>query len=283
MIADVKPEETACGHRLRFDSFSCRILGISMNFKRIFFFSLLLAISAPLAAEWDCQLTDNGQARSETAPCEPFSGSIIPSNELRAQGDGARGMPGASLTTLFANDNQFAGNTFDLEAFVDLTITGFDVNISDGTETTIAIYWRPGSSVGFESDPAGWTLLGTDSVTPAGEDVPTYVDIGGLALEAGQVYGIYVDVQSYPSASMLYTNGGPTTFSNADLSLTTQYGKGDPAFTGSNFFPRQWNGTIYYLAGEPVPALAVPVNGLTALLLLLTLMIATGVWHLRRN
>jgi hypothetical protein len=73
------------------------------------------------------------------------------------------------------------------------------------------------------------------------------VNVGGLTLAAGQVYGIYVDLQSYPSANLQYTNGGPTTFSNADLSLTTFHGKGNPAFTGTSFFPRQWNGTVRYL------------------------------------
>ena len=151
-----------------------------------------------------------------------------------------------SLTTLFAANNSFAGNTFDLVPAVDMTVTSFDVNLGPGAATTMAIYWRSGTSTGFESNPAGWTLLGTAVVTPAGLNLPTPVPIGGLALTAGNTYGIYVDVQSYPSASLQYTNDGPLTYSNADLSLTTNGGKGNPAFTGATFFPRQWNGTVYY-------------------------------------
>ena len=35
----------------------------------------------------------------------------------------------ASLTTLFAQDNNFAGNSFDIVAQTDLTVVGFDVNL----------------------------------------------------------------------------------------------------------------------------------------------------------
>lgn len=150
------------------------------------------------------------------------------------------------LTTTYATNNSFAGNTFDLKPAVNLTVNSFDVHLSNlGAAVTIAIYWRQGTAQGFESSPAGWTLLGTANVVSQGRGVATPVPVGGLRLGAGGTYGIYVDVQNYPSASMLYTNGS-NTFSNTDLSLTTLIGKGNPAFTGSTFSPRQWNGTIYY-------------------------------------
>jgi hypothetical protein len=155
---------------------------------------------------------------------------------------------GQSLTTLFATDNNFAGNTFDVVASNPVTLTGFAINLSNpGSTSQIDIYYRIGTAVGNESSPSGWILLGSDSsVVSNGVNVPTPVNIGGLALVVGQVYGFYVDVASYPSANLQYTNGGPTVYSNADLSLTTNNGKGNPAFSGGNFFPRQWNGTIFY-------------------------------------
>ena len=155
-----------------------------------------------------------------------------------------------SHTTLFASNNGFAGNTFDVQVTTPLQITSFDVNLNNaGSTNTIAIYWRAGTSVGNQSSAAGWTLLGTDSgVVSAGDNGASGVNVGGLILQTGQVYGFYVDIQGYTGATLLrYTNGGPTTFTNADISITTQFGKGNPAFTGRNFFPRQWNGTIHYV------------------------------------
>ena len=207
--------------------------------------ALLLLQGSTVLAQAAAGRNDDGTPRratsslTATAPRLPEASSRV-----------AALAPG-SLTTLFTAGNSFAGNTFDLVPAVDLTITSFDVNLGAGTNTTMAIYWRTGTASGFESNPAGWTLIGTAVVTPAGVGLPTPVPIGGLTLAAGNTYGIYVDVQSYPSAVLQYTNGGPTTFSNADLSLTTHHGKGNPAFTGTSFFPRQWNGTVYYDTVDP--------------------------------
>lgn len=162
-------------------------------------------------------------------------------------GIAAPALASAELTTTYVSNNSFAGNTFDLRPTVNMTVQSFDVHLSNaGASVTIAIYWRPGTANGFESTPAGWTLLGTANVTSNGQGLRTPVPLGGLSMLAGQTYGIYVDVQNYPSASMLYTNGA-NVYSNSNLSLTTLYGKGNPAFSGSTFSPRQWNGTIHYV------------------------------------
>lgn len=155
----------------------------------------------------------------------------------------------ASITSLFASNNQFAGNTFDLQASVPLQVTGFDVNLATAGGThTIAVYYRTGTALGAESSAAGWTLLGRDTaVVGAGLDAASSVSVGGLTLTPGIVYGFYVDLESYPSNSLRYTNGGPATFTNGDLSLTTYHGKGNPVFTGTSFLPRQWNGTVHYV------------------------------------
>lgn len=154
-----------------------------------------------------------------------------------------------SLTTSFNSDNQFAGMTFDIENIgaTPITISSFEVSCSDGVAATFTIYDRVGTALGFESNAAGWNVLGVDSnVDCVGQDLPTPVLIGGLTIDPGELYGFYVDVTSYPNGTLRYTNGGPTTFRNSELSLTTYHGKGNPAFTGSSFFPRQWNGTVVY-------------------------------------
>lgn len=248
----------------------------------------LLAATSLVAAE-DCHLNDDGSERYSPEPgAEECVVEIAPDPRVETRSGNSRGVSAASLTTLFAANNSFAGNTFDLEPNVNLTVTGFDVNLNPtGTDTTIAIYWRNGTANGNQSSSAGWTLLGTDTVAPAGIDNPTFVDVGGLDIDAGNTYGIYVDVQSYPSSSMQYTDGGPTTFSNADLDLTTYHGKGDPAFDGSDFFPRQWNGTVYYEPRgepiEPIEPVSVPAFTFLGFGLLLLILSGCGMWVLRRS
>lgn len=221
-----------------------------MNVQRLLVLALALAViglAAPAVAQTDCDRYDSGVLRPPSDP--------NPDVACGGPGPGPAPEPQlgtGSLTTLFTAGNSFAGNTFDIVPNVDITITSFDVHLDPtGTPTTMTIYWRNGTADGNQGSSAGWTLLGSDTVDPAGVGNPTPVAIGGLDLDAGMTYGFYVDTESYPSASIQYTDGGPTTFSNADLDLTTFHGKGNPAFTGADFFPRQWNGTVYYdLGGE---------------------------------
>lgn len=220
-------------------------------------------------------------ATSPSGAVAQQSDSGVPIVPGTAGGGGSQFTSDGSLTTIFATNNNFAGNTFDLVSTVDITIVGWDVNLSNGGSTnTIDIYWRLGTAVGNENSPVGWNLMGSDSaVVSQGTDLPTPVNINGLTMTAGQVYGIYVDVAGYDgSTAMLYTNGGPTVFSNADLSLTTNDGRGNPAFTGSQFFPREWNGTVFYDYAAPAPTLP-----LWAAALMMTLLLAAAIWVLTRR
>ena len=78
----------------------------------------------------------------------------------------------------------------------------------------------------------------------------------GVVFSGGQTYGLYIDITSYSSGTSInYTNGnlqgnasGNDEWSNADLTITANAGKGQ-GFTGSTFYPRNWNGCIYYDTG----------------------------------
>jgi hypothetical protein len=165
-------------------------------------------------------------------------------NVSRQVSDGASG-PG-SLTTLFALNNGGPGNTFDLEPFVPLQITGFDVSFFNGNcgPTNVTVYWKNGSSVGSENTAGAWTSLGTVTGVTSGAviNVPVRIPVGGLTLVPGGLYGIYVHSSS---CDLGYTNGA-TTFQNTDLKFSSNSGQGSPAFSVSRF-PRTWNGTVHYV------------------------------------
>src|ERR1700694_1401848 len=57
-----------------------------------------------------------------------------------------------SLTTLFAQNNSFAGNTFDISNIgsMPVTITSFDLNCL-GSGQTFTIYYRLDTALGHES------------------------------------------------------------------------------------------------------------------------------------
>ena len=157
-----------------------------------------------------------------------------------------------SLTTLFASNNGYAGNTFDIENIttVEVTIDGWEVNLEiPGSTETIDIYYRTGTASGNETNPTGWTLLGSDtSVISNGADVPTPVSMPTFTIQPGELFGFYLVNSTYDITlnTILYTNGGPTTYQNSELALTTYHGVANVLFGEPVFFPRQWNGTVNY-------------------------------------
>ncbi|GEM_PF-2185227 len=174
----------------------------------------------------------------------------------------------SSLTTLFASDNQYAGNMFDLTVLAahDIAIHSFDVNITSdyGKTAGVSVYYRLGGYAGYTSDPSAWTLAGTVNVVSNGLNVPTPVSVGDIILTAGETYGFYITVNNYhrPDTRMYYTEG-TSSYQNDDLLLTGSIGRGTPVFTGIQTAGRIWNGTIYYsvyTVSAPVPTV-IPQTG----------------------
>jgi hypothetical protein len=146
-----------------------------------------------------------------------------------------------TLCTIFASNNQYDGNMFDVKALNDITITSFDVNIDESSQV-MEVWYRPDSYVGHETSSDGWTLLGTAFITGLGLDVPTPLPIGGLSIPAGQTYGIYVT--SLSEGIIRYTNADGTNqfYSNSDMEITL--GTGGAYFSVT--LERVWNGCIHY-------------------------------------
>jgi hypothetical protein len=153
------------------------------------------------------------------------------------------------LTTLFAEDNNFAGNSFDIIASTDLTVVGFDVNLDTiVSDWTVDVWTREGTANGFETSATGWTLLGTDVVMSAGVNNPTHVDVGGLVVAEGTTVGVIITVaEAVPEVGgFMYTNGGPNTYTNSEMIIITYSGLSEGFPPASVFTYRAWNGTVHY-------------------------------------
>jgi hypothetical protein len=156
------------------------------------------------------------------------------------------GMANAGLiTTTFASNNGAGGNMFDLViAGSDITVTGMDINIIGNRN--VELYTRIGGYNGFQNDAAAWTLMRTGSVASNGSNVASLFDFTDFTLASSTTYGIYIT--SSGGSGFNYTNGG-NTYVNSDLTLIAGIGKtyvSQTDFTGANFSPRTWNGTIRY-------------------------------------
>ncbi len=180
-----------------------------------------------------CTLTITPQ---DTTVC---AGSVI---SLTAEAIG----PGNSLTTTTAAGNNHRGNMFDIAATNAVIINEFDV--SPVSSTTIRIYYKVGTYVGYESDSTAWTFIGSSAVTATGSLVPSGIPIN-VEIPAGQTYAFYV-TSSNTSVSLNYSDGtgvGNTYASDANIAFKEGAGMEFPFGAGSApFTPRVWNGTIHY-------------------------------------
>lgn len=155
----------------------------------------------------------------------------------------------SSLTTTFSAGNNHRGNMFDIYATNTVTIDSFDAHPMGNT--TIEIYYRPGSYSGFVTSSAGWTLVGSAAVTANPTGTPTPIPVAvNVTIPAGQTYAFYV-TSSNTSVSLNYSNGtteGATYASDANIIFREGVGLEYPFTngTGGIFTPRIWNGVIHY-------------------------------------
>ncbi len=151
-----------------------------------------------------------------------------------------------SLFTTLAAGNGFAGNMFDVTATSNIAINGVDMHFDSPGTTTVEVWYRPGTFVGFETASTGWTLAHSTTVSTLGTGTLTPVP-GTFAINvaAGQTYGLYItSVNGNPQTN--YTNGstlGAVYASNGDLQLLEGNGGGYFNVTNS---PRVFNGQLHY-------------------------------------
>ncbi|OYZ12876.1 MAG: hypothetical protein B7Y35_15345 [Sphingomonadales bacterium 28-64-96] len=158
-------------------------------------------------------------------------------------------------TPLLAGNGQ-AGIMFDLVAGGQaLTVTGGAISLASGTHS-IEVYTRAGTVVGNLGS-TGWTLITTaNGLVGGGVGTQTFFDFADFAMAAGSTTGIYFNALA--GSPVNYTNGvavGAVVASDTNLSIRSGFGRG-PAF-GSDFSPRDFNGSITYTVGAgaiPEPA-----------------------------
>lgn len=162
--------------------------------------------------------------------------------------------PGSAVTSTFAGGNNHRGNMFTIHALNTVTITSFDAHPMGNT--TIEIYYRTGSYIGFETSSAGWTQIGAAAVTaqPFGNPTPVPVAVN-ITIPAGQDYSFYV-TSNNTGVSLNYTDGsseGAVFSSDANIQFLQGVGMEYPFSNGGGVFrPRVWNGIIHYaVAGSP--------------------------------
>jgi hypothetical protein len=158
----------------------------------------------------------------------------------------ANSVASGSLFTTLAGGNNSAGNMFDIQPLSNLVIDGVAMHFAAVATTTVEVWYRTGTFVGFESSNSGWTLAHTTTVNTLGTGVLTPIPgTFNINVASGQTYALYI-TSTNGSPSTNYTNGtalGALFSSNSDLAIYE--GKGGGYFSVT-FSPRNFNGVVYY-------------------------------------
>lgn len=163
---------------------------------------------------------------------------------------------GNNLATSYVSNNSNKGEMFNIVATNTVTLICFDLNLILGSSGNYEIYYKVGSYVGSESNPAAWTLIGSNpSVACVGFDLPSPMDIPlNLVIPAGQTYSFYVTATNTAATTGIrYTNnaGYTTIASDANIAIAGGIGKAYPF--GANYANRSFNGTVHYVVGNVLP------------------------------
>ncbi len=181
------------------------------------------------------------------------------------------------LTTQVPNNNGSGGVWMDLTdlspAGEFLVVNQFDfsgLSGTVGTDVPIEVWTRPGTYVGNNTDPAGWTLTQTLMVTRNGTAVTSEMPLSSsIVVPDGGTVAVYLQalesggIRYYGNSSNppdeLYTDGTLQLFSNNATTASS-------AFGGSIFSPRAFSGSVHYeIVPAPASAALIGLGGLVAL------------------
>ncbi|GEQ87270.1 hypothetical protein ULMS_27780 [Patiriisocius marinistellae] len=177
---------------------------------------------------------------------------------IEAGGNTGGGIP-AELNVGLAGGNGLnpGGNFFDINVLNDVSFQSFDMNLDAGSGN-VEVYFKTGTWVGFESDPAAWTLVATTAVTSAGENLPSPLNLDlDIDVAAGETVAFYVATLDL---GINYTNGpagsmvGDILVSDTNIEHLQGGGKTSLA-AGTLFSPRNFNGIVRYETPDPTSGL----------------------------
>lgn len=147
-----------------------------------------------------------------------------------------------TLTTTYAGGNGCGGGSmFNVTSLGSgITIDAFNINTGTIGTVSVNVYYKAGTYLGNETNPAAWTLLGAFNANGSGSNNPSYMDVTDFTIPAGQTYGIYLNFDAD------YTNAS-NTYSNSDIEISVAAGLCS-LFGGVNA-GRDFNGSVIYKTG----------------------------------
>lgn len=154
--------------------------------------------------------------------------------------------------SLFTNDifdRDWNGFMFDLIADADIILDSLEFKVDTFGLQLVDIYTREGSHIGYELDPSAWSHAGSFPMDVKGPTEWSALDLGGIAMEVGDSLALYIELQN-PANTMFYL-AVPDPITRSTDELTLYSGTGISHNFSETYFPRDWNGSVYYHYDQP--------------------------------
>lgn len=153
-----------------------------------------------------------------------------------------------SLQTTTTSNVNWNGAMFDLVIKDTLSIDSLELKVADLGPQRVNAFYKMGSHLGYELNAAAWSSWGNDSVVVVHADSFVTANFGKLNFLPGDTVGVYLQINDAAARLSYRSNGQTLTVSTPELSIIC--GSGASYNFGGNFYPRQWNGRVFYSYGE---------------------------------
>jgi lysophospholipase L1-like esterase len=172
-------------------------------------------------------------SQSQTYYAQAIRGDLVFRNQL--------------LTTSTSNVN-WNGVMFDVIAHDTLTLDSLALKVADLGPQPVEGYHRRGGHRGFEQNASAWTFWGSATVQVVDPDSFVVAKLGSMQMMPGDTLGVYLQMANASSRLSYRSNGSTLQVSTPELSIFC--GSGSSHNFGGNFYPRQWNGKVFYQHGS---------------------------------
>lgn len=153
-----------------------------------------------------------------------------------------------SLQTTAISNINWNGAMFDVIIKDTLTIDSLELKVADVGPQQLNAFYKMGSHLGYELNATAWRSWGSDSILAVNPDSFVTAAFPPLSLMPGDTVGIYLQMND-PAARLSYHNTGQSlTVSTTEMEIIC--GSGASYNFGGNFYPRQWNGRLFYSYGD---------------------------------
>ncbi|MFK7972638.1 MAG: PKD domain-containing protein [Bacteroidia bacterium] len=152
------------------------------------------------------------------------------------------------VTAATAADVDWNGVMFDIIASDDLIIDSLEMFLSDSGRHEVTANFLRGPFLSESQNPVAWTPWGTDSATFVSNTDPVHVDFGSMAIAKGDTLGVYLHMTRSNIRLRYQRAANAASFKQGVLEVYA--GQGVSHTFGQLYFPRHWQGRVFYHYGE---------------------------------